>query len=130
MSVQRRGRLAVAAIALLVIGAALGITADRLHHRRPHVIVVSQGQSGVDASLELLDSLLALTDKQRTEIQAILAQRQGPIDSIWMNTHIALRSTLDSTADAVARVLDENQKTRFNQVFGNWHTPPRGRHPH
>jgi hypothetical protein len=47
-----------------------------------------------------------------------------------MNTHMALRATLDSVANAVAAVLDDGQKARFHELFGAQHTPPQGRHLH
>jgi hypothetical protein len=125
------GRLVVAAVALLVIGGALGITADRLLHRTPRVIVVSHaGATGMSASLDFLDSVLTLTADQRAEVHRILSQRQAPIDSIWLNTHTALRATLDSVASAVVGVLDAGQKVRFHEVFGDWHAPAPNRHLH
>jgi hypothetical protein len=131
MSSHGTGRLVAAAVALLVIGGALGITADRLLHHAPRVIVVShQGESGIGASLDFLDSVLTLTPDQRAEVQRILSQRQAPIDSIWMNTHLALRATLDSVANAVVGVLDDEQKSRFHEVFGDWHSPAPNRHLH
>jgi hypothetical protein len=52
MSAHGTGRLVAAAVALVVIGAALGITADRLLHRRHSVVVVHASAGGVTASLD------------------------------------------------------------------------------
>lgn len=124
-------KVGVAALALLVIGAALGIAADRLHHRAPTVVVVRHlGENGVAASLAFLDSVLALSPAQREEVHRILAQRQAPIDSIWSHTHRALQTSLDSTTDQLVRVLDAGQQARFHEVFGTPSGPGANRHRH
>lgn len=123
-------KLGVAAAALLAIGAALGIAADRLHHRQPAAVAPSGlGQNGLAASLAFIDSVLALSPNQREEVHRLLAQRQAPIDSIWAHTHGALLASLDTTVKQVLRVLDARQQALFRKIFDDQalHGATRGR---
>ena len=123
-------RLLVSSGALVLLGAALGIAADRMHHRRFTVAFVHAPPpgpgDGVTASFEMLDSLLQLRPEQRERVRAILMARQEPIDSIWATTHRSLRTSLDSTAGELEAILDNHQRDRLNALLGGLRNPAPG----
>jgi len=122
----RNWRAALAAIALLLIGAALGIAVDRVYHRsvaREATRLPPTRGTGITASIEFLDSALVLRPEQRRRIEAILARRQGPIDSIWSRTHRSLLSSLDSTVAEMGLLLDAGQRARLDSLLGDLRNP-------
>jgi hypothetical protein len=125
-------RLIVSSGALVLLGAALGIAFDRLHHRRVTVAVIhgpTPGPgAGVTASFDMLDSLLELRPEQREPVRQVLLSRQEPIDSIWASTHRSLRTSLDSTAGELDRILDAEQRARLDALLGGLRNPQPTRH--
>jgi hypothetical protein len=120
-------RLLVSSGALILLGAALGIAFDRMHHRRVTVAIMHGPPpgpgAGVTASFAMLDSLLELRPEQRERVRAILLSRQEPIDSIWATTHRSLRTSLDSTAGELEAILDSHQRDRLNALLGGLRNP-------
>jgi hypothetical protein len=112
-------RVILASLALLVIGAAAGITADRLLHRAPaQAVLLSRVQTD---AIGVIDERLHLRPEQRERVAAILERRQGAIDAVWRNTHIQLRATIDSVVDEIAAVLDSGQAVRFRTLANEVH---------
>jgi Spy/CpxP family protein refolding chaperone len=118
----------IAALALLVIGAAVGVTVDRFHHR--------SGSSGSSLHarvrrdpIGVIDRELNLRPEQRTRIAAILDQRQGNIDAVWRDMHVRLRATIDSVVEEIAAALDSSQAQRFRKLADELHNSPEFRIP-
>lgn len=121
-------RVALASLALLIIGAAAGITADRLLHRAPDqrvAVLLSRVQTD---AIGVIDERLHLRPDQRERVAAILERRQGAIDAVWRNTHIQLRATIDSVVEEIAAVLDSDQAVRFRTLANEVHGAHRFRH--
>jgi hypothetical protein len=125
-------RLLLSSSALVLLGAALGIAFDRIHHRRVTVAIVHGPPpgpgAGVTASFAMLDSLLELRPEQRERVRQILQSRQEPIDSIWATTHRSLRTSLDSTAGELESILDDHQRDKLNALLGGLRNPGPARH--
>jgi hypothetical protein len=121
-------RAVLAALALLTIGAAAGISADRLLHR-PHqsrtAVLLSRVQTD---AMGVIDEQLDLRPEQRERVAEILERRQGAIDAVWRNTHIQLRATIDSVVNEIAAVLDSDQVVRFRTLADEVHGAHRFRH--
>lgn len=123
-----RGRIVVAATALVVLGAAAGITADRLLHRRPHVDAVrlSDGTvirfSDVHADpIGTIDRAVGLRPEQRTRVAAILERRQADIVATWHEARMRLQGTVDSVIAEIAAELDPDQAERFRALADELH---------
>ena len=124
-------RAFIAVIALLVLGVAGGITADRMLHRPPETqMSILMARIQRDA-VGVMQDELDLRPEQREKVAAVLARRQGDIDAVWRDTHLRLRATMDSVVEEIAVLLDSAQETRFRmlaeQVHGA-HVPHRFRH--
>ena len=113
-----------AALALLAIGAVLGITADRLHFRNsdPAAALLAEVQRD---PMAVMERELNLRPKQRPRIVAILERRQGAIDAVWQDTHTRLRATIDSVVSEIAAELDSDQARRFRALADEVHSSPR-----
>ena len=121
-------RAVLATLALLIIGAAAGITADRLLHRAPQTraaVLLSRVQTD---AMGVIEDQLDLRPEQRERIAAILERRQGAIDAVWRNTHIHLRATIDSVVEEIAAELDPDQAARFRVLADEVHGAHRFRH--
>lgn len=106
-------RAAIAAVSLVVLGAAMGVLADRLwiaHHRHTAHIVMDDGHGArFHAMLDSLD----LNDSQRVAIDGILRHFQGNVDRTWASLQPRVDSTLDSARRAIEAVFDEEQLAAF-----------------
>jgi hypothetical protein len=112
----------IAASSLLVIGAAAGVTADRLVSRHsPRPIEVRFAHT---TATDLLEQALGLRGDQRERVAAILATRQSSIDSVWLDTHNRLQSILSGVVDQIAAELDSDQLARFHELVGELHRTP------
>jgi hypothetical protein len=123
-----RGLAVLAAVALLVLGAALGITFDRFHVRSV------PAQTGLfrlhDDPFSVMDSALVLRADQRDRVRAIIEARQQDIDGVWENTHHSLLAILDSVVIDLATVLDSAQMEKLRDLADVLHggPPPRSLH--
>jgi hypothetical protein len=109
---RSRSRTAIAVASLLALGAAAGITIDRMLHRRPHDPRIALSEVSADP-LAAIDRVVNLRPEQRTRVAAILESRQDQIDAVWHDTHTRLLGTLDSLVEEIAAVLDADQAERF-----------------
>lgn len=115
-----RWRSVIVAVSFVVLGAAAGVSADRLLHRRPSPVVIRPIDVHEDP-LGTIDRALDLRPEQRTRIAAILASRQSEIDTAWHDAHRRLRAIVDSVANEIAAELDPEQATRFRQLADELH---------
>ena len=113
----------IAALALLVIGAAVGITMDRLHHR--------SGSSGSSLHAQVrrdpmavMERELDLRPEQRPRIAAILERRQNAVNDVWQDAHVRLRATVDSVVSELAAELDSSQARRLRTLAEELHGSP------
>jgi hypothetical protein len=120
-------RVVLATVALLILGAAVGVTTDRLLHR-PHQQRMRLQEEVRDDPLGVMEREIGLRPDQRTRVAAILERRQGAIDSVWQDTHIRLRATIDSLASEIAAVLDPDQAQRFRTLVEQVHSTPQFPH--
>lgn len=60
---------------------------------------------------------LELDSAQREAIDAILARRQGTVDSTWHVMRPHVRATLDSTLDEIAALLRSDQVARYREMI-------------
>ena len=98
-------RTLLAALSLLLIGAAAGVGGDRLmqaHQHRPHVV---NGRM-VGDPLTLMDDELHLTPAQRTAIREIFTRRQPEVDAAWHAARAQVKTTVDSIIAEVAAQLE------------------------
>jgi hypothetical protein len=118
-----RWRHWVSALGILVLGAAAGITADRVLHRsgNSHGRLLEEVRRDPVA---VMQRELGLTPEQRTRVAAILESRQGHFDSIWADTHHRLAASLDSLVSEIAAVLDSSQVGRFRALVDEVHSAP------
>lgn len=129
----RSWRLVVASLALVLIGAAVGITFDRLYHRGARMVLghIAPGARPVFVdAFDLLDSVLVLRQEQRDAVRVVLEERQADIDAIWARTHGSLRVSIDSTAQVLDRILDEPQRVRLRTLIEQLHGPTPNRDAH
>ena len=121
MSSPQRWRTAVAAASLLVLGAAIGVAADRSLHRGRRT-VISIHQMSTEGRLELLDRELALRPEQRERIASILARRQADVDRAWTDARAQLRTVIDSVVTEIESTLDPGtQRDRYRVLVRDVH---------
>jgi Spy/CpxP family protein refolding chaperone len=121
LSARGRWHTALAVVSLLVIGAAVGVTADRLLHRRPAVHGgITRAQMHADP-MSVIDRELNLRPDQHAQVEAIIEARQGSIDHIWIEMHNTLRATVDSVVAEILPLLDADQAARFHALVEELH---------
>jgi hypothetical protein len=113
----------LAALALLILGAAAGVAVDRLHHRTGGPLSKRIAEVHRDP-LGLMERELQLSPDQRARIAVILERRQGTLDAFWEDTHVRLRATVDSTVSEIAAELDSSQAERFRRMADEIHSSP------
>ena len=120
-----RWRATLAAISLVVIGGAAGVTLDR-------VWLMAPGETGeradgpVDAQTEMVEDLraeLALTPAQANEVGAILDRYQGHVTHTWETVSPNLRAAMDSVGSEIEAVLAPEQRERFRTWIREQHSP-------
>ena len=92
-------------VALLLIGAALGVFVDR---------IVASDRPSHRASAQESDPV-KMTPEQRQKIVAIFVRHQPTLDSIWAETRRKLSAAVDSTAAEIRPVLRPDQLPVFEQ---------------
>ncbi len=117
-----RWRAILAAISLLGLGGAIGVTLDRVWLTR-----ALEGTHGpVDAQMEMVEALqaeLALTPAQATEISSILERHQGQVTDTWETVRPHLRAAMDSVGSEIEVVLAPEQRERFRSWIREQHGP-------
>src|SRR5919106_4709313 len=111
-----------AGASLLVLGAALGVTADRLHHRRSDADRLAFLPEIPTDPVGQIDRVVHLRPDQRERVAAIIEARQADIDSAWLQARIQLHATLDSVISEIATVLDPEQAEAFRAHVAEIHS--------
>lgn len=110
-----RGRLgaALAIASLIIVGAVLGIAADRLYlaHHAPPSSMVHLHEEALDRFRVILD----LDDAQVAAIDSIFRHRQGEFESTWRVLNQHLYSTVDSVHEEVNALLRPEQREAFRR---------------
>ena len=114
----------LAAVALLVIGAALGITFDRYHVRdrdRPTTLWAEIERD----PMAVLEREIGLRPEQRAPIGAILERWQASLDSVWSESNRQVRTAVVGVVDDIAAQLDSTQARRFRALIDEIHSSPK-----
>ena len=117
----------VAALALLVIGAVLGITFDRLHVRnrdRPTTLLTEIERD----PMTVLEREIGLRPEQRGPIGAILERYQASMDSVWGASNRGVRATVEGVINDITAQLDSTQAQRFHALLDEIHSSPKAMH--
>ncbi len=105
-------RAAVGAVALLVIGAVVGIAVDRrLHAGGSHSPVAAFHEAAMSGMVEEIE----LTPEQRRQVEEILRSRHDTMQSLWQAIHHQLGTTLDSVHAEIEVVLTPEQREAFRR---------------
>jgi hypothetical protein len=114
---------AAAVLALLALGAVLGIAVDRFHVRgRDHATAllaeIERDPMGV------IEREITLRPEQRGPIRAILERYQATMDSVWRESNLRLRATVQGVVSDIAAQLDSAQAARFRALIEEIHGSP------
>lgn len=103
---------------LLALTLAAGIAIGMGYERRR---MPSHEPSESHHMLEGLRQRLKLDSTQVTAIAAILARRQGVVDSTWHVLQPHVRATMDSTLREIMGVLRPDQAAKYREMVGKRH---------
>ena len=113
----------LAAVALLVIGAVLGVTVDRFHVRGDHATAllaeIERDPMGV------IEREVELRPEQRGPIGAILQRYQATLDSLWGESNSRVRATVEGVITDITAQLDSTQARRFKALIDEIHSSPK-----
>jgi hypothetical protein len=115
--------MVIATSSLVIIGAVLGITADRMLHGRGDPRM-SQLRAIQEDPVGAIDRVVRLRPEQRERVSGILAARQSLIDEAWHDVHNHLLATLDTVVNEIAAALDPEQAATFRAHFAEIHGSP------
>ena len=105
----------------LAAGVAIGVGYER--RRMPaHGTAVMESHHVIHR----LREELGLDSAQQSAIAAILARRQGTVDSTWHTLRPRLHAMLDSTLQEIVPILRPDQTARYRKMVEGMH--PGGRH--
>lgn len=109
---RARARAVLGAVSLLILGAVLGVAADR------H-LADGGGQSLVasfhHAAMSSLEERLRLEPAQREAIDSIVAAHHGEMQQHWRALHAQLGATVDVVHRDIEAVLTEEQRVAFRE---------------
>lgn len=91
----------------VLVGGALGFTADR---------VLSRDRHG-DSTLDMLDRRLDLSDAQRSQIDAILDDRQQQFSRVYATMKPRLDSIRLNAREQMRAVLNAEQRGQFQAIL-------------
>ena len=106
---------------LLAITLAAGIAIGVGYERRRAPAHEASAMQSHDV-LHRITHELELDSTQREAIAAILARRQGAVDSTWHAMRPHVRATLDSTLDEIVGILRPGQVARYREMIEARHT--------
>jgi hypothetical protein len=121
---MRGWRAWLAAVALLVIGAVLGITFDRYHVRDRDQATTLLAEIERDP-MAVLEREIGLRPEQRAPIGAILERWQASLDSVWSESNRQVRTAVVGVVDDIAAQLDSTQARRFRALIDEIHSSPK-----
>lgn len=117
----------VAALALLVIGAVLGITFDRFHVRNSDHATSLLAEIEKDP-MTVIEREVNLRPEQRGAIGAILERYQAAMDSVWGESNRQVRATVEGVIADITAQLDSTQARRFQALLNEIHSSPKAMH--
>ena len=117
----------IAALALLVIGAVLGITVDRFHVRGSDHATELLGEIERDP-MTVIERRVNLRPEQRDRIGAILQRYQATMDSAWGESNRQVRATVEGVIRDITAQLDSTQARRFQALINEIHSSPKAIH--
>ena len=112
-----------AGLALLMIGAILGITVDRFHVRNSDPAGRLLAEVHRDP-MAVVERELDLRPEQRGPIKAILDRHQSAVDSLWGESNSRLQATIQGVVTEIAAQLDSTQARRFRELLDEIHRSP------
>jgi hypothetical protein len=117
-------KAAAAALALLVIGAVLGVTFDRYHVRgRNHgTTLLAEIERN---PMAVMEREIGLRPEQRAPIAAIFERWQATLDSVWGESNRQVRGAVVGVVNDIAAQLDSTQARRFHALINEIHSSPR-----
>ncbi|MEZ4417271.1 MAG: hypothetical protein R3E10_16065 [Gemmatimonadota bacterium] len=119
-----RGKALVSAVSLLVLGAVLGIAADRHFHRpMPHPVGAAAQHRAV---LEAMQKELHLHEDQVQAINGVMREHQVFLQGAWADLHLQLSAVLDTVHQEIEAVLTPEQQVAFRR----WAAEVAGMDPH
>ena len=77
-----------------------------------------------DRVLKRLDRELDLSDDQRNQIGKILTARTKRIETLWGNVGPQVRREIDATNTEIERVLNPDQRAKFQKLKMRFHRRP------
>jgi Spy/CpxP family protein refolding chaperone len=112
--VSRTKTTIVALIALavtFVAGAAVGIVADRVFHRRHGI-----PEFATHALVHRLDRRLDLSDAQQKKVEEIIERHHTRINSFFSAVHPRVREEIEQANREIAAVLTPEQRRKFEEM--------------
>lgn len=108
-----RTAMVVGGLSLLVLGAVIGITVDRvlLAHHPPQI----DGAELHQAALTFFHDELGLEEHQVSEIHEVFMEHQPSIDSSWQKLRPQLLMAVDSVHAEIESLLTPEQRAHFKQ---------------
>ena len=109
MTMNRRAIAAI--VSLMLLGAVLGIGADRLWlaHHRPTIVIEASHAQRFHA---MLDSL-GLSDEQRRSMDSVLSHFQQTVEVSWRVLRPDVTATIDSATQQIEAILTPEQRATF-----------------
>ena len=103
----------------VLVGGALGFTADRVFSRDRHG----------DSTLDMLDRRLDLSDAQRTQIDAILDDRHRQFSLVYGTIKPKLDSIRLNAREQMRSVLSAEQRAQFETILAELNDSTKRRPP-
>jgi len=107
----------VKATLLLAMTMGAGVVTGVVYERNR----ATEHRAGMDHLLDRLTHQLNLDSAQRASVAAILARRQGAVDSTWHALQPHVRATLDSTLREIVDVLRPDQAATYRKMVESMH---------
>lgn len=117
----------LAALALLVIGAVLGVTFDRFHVRNRDHATTLLAEIERDP-MAVIEREVNLRPEQRGRIATILERYQANLDSVWGESNRQVRATVEGVIADITAQLDSTQARRFKALINEIHSSPKAIH--
>ena len=122
MSRTKTTIVAVIALAVtFVAGAAVGVVADRILHRRGPM-----PEFATQALVRRLDRHLDLTDTQEKKVAAIIERHHTNISSLFTAVRPRVREEIEQANREIEQVLTPEQRAEFQKMKMRLHLGERG----
>jgi hypothetical protein len=102
---------AIALVITFVVGAIVGVVADRAFILRAGMPLRSPTWV-----VSRLDHRLHFTEEQRVQVKAIIERRQQRIAEVWTNVRPTVRREIEETNIEIDRLLTPEQRIEFAKI--------------